>query len=106
MKFVKDQDGPSLAAIVALIEHSQIVDAEPDKAAAGFPAGFEEKILPSSSGSLASRERGWCARSDVVHGARRMKRGLWPLSALSPRTRKLRDRRNLPPACLRVGRSA
>lgn len=42
MKFVKDQDGPSLAAIVALIEHSQIVDAEPDKAAAGFPAGFED----------------------------------------------------------------
>ena len=37
MKFVKDQDGPSLAAIVALIEHSQIVAAEPDKCSGAFP---------------------------------------------------------------------
>jgi len=42
MKFIKDQEGPSLEALVALIEHSHIVVAEPGEPAARYPAGFED----------------------------------------------------------------
>lgn len=42
MKFIKDRDGPSIAALVALIEHSHIVASEPDKSAARFLAGFDD----------------------------------------------------------------
>jgi len=42
MKFIKDQDGPSLEALVALIEHSHIVAAEPEESAARYPAGFDD----------------------------------------------------------------
>jgi hypothetical protein len=67
MKFKKDPDGPSLEALVALLEHSHIVAVEPDEPAARFPAGFddvdiailewlaaERRLVASSSCSLAA----------------------------------------------------
>ena len=42
MTSVRDQGCPSLEAFVAIIAHSPIVAAQPDRAAARFLIGFED----------------------------------------------------------------